>query len=495
MSLVKFSDVVLTSSRGPILAKRIEFPSDWKSSGILDWYRTKVAGGRSTSTINTLQLRREKAEPFTHQYIVLILDGGHMLRLDRRGDQERPMNAVRIEGIESVDTIATVNSLSELDRTSYCLAELRCQINDIDLSNIIKICYGIHTDDKARRYTLQRFNCYFFSWTILVVTSRHAVPWDILPFDSPWQKLSETLADTLSTKFADALITMLADTASIIIMTIFLRLKPQLRKAMKVHGRIACAMPQSLVRVAVRLLILSSGRLRMHSHLRSKLHTALLSALQSALRTALEDLRASTLRTTLWQDGVGEAMREAARRDVLASILDAAAKALSSISIQNFQPVNADSISPAFLPARDRDFFEGQRGGWRKAFVAGFQATMQVTPAFAADGADGFVTDDAKWDESWKAVRDASREAAKNATKDEEHRGWAGVWEVLWVEWDAGWEASRCKTRETARRTARAMTKLVNDALADSVVDTLPGTNHLHFAVRNMVSPRYINRV
>ncbi|KAF9502821.1 hypothetical protein BS47DRAFT_1403063 [Hydnum rufescens UP504] len=68
-----------------------------------------------------------------------------------------PTDPVTSGGIESRDTIANVDSLSDLDKTSYCLVELHCQDSDVDLSNIIKICFAIHREPKAGRYTLQRF--------------------------------------------------------------------------------------------------------------------------------------------------------------------------------------------------------------------------------------------------------------------------------------------------------------------------------------------------
>ncbi|KAF9518231.1 hypothetical protein BS47DRAFT_328886 [Hydnum rufescens UP504] len=154
-----FSNAVVISSRahrsaGPF---RIQFESDWQSSGIMDWHHS--LGPRPTK-INTLQLRRQRSKGLKHQ------------------------------------------------------------------------------DDKAQRYTLQRFNCYFFSWTMFVVTARHAVPWDNLPFDSLWETLSETLADALSTRFADALIDMIVDGAVIIVMAIQLRLKRQLRRAVSRRARL-----------------------------------------------------------------------------------------------------------------------------------------------------------------------------------------------------------------------------------------------------------------
>jgi hypothetical protein len=148
------SNAVIISSRkrrsaGPF---RIQFGSDWQNNGIMKWHHFN--GPRPTKII-TPQLRRERAEPFTHQYIVLILSSDCILRLDLSADEDNPMHAVKGDDSESVDTIADVDSLCDLDKTSYTLAEVYCQGSDVDLLKIIKICFGIHRDDKARRYTLQ----------------------------------------------------------------------------------------------------------------------------------------------------------------------------------------------------------------------------------------------------------------------------------------------------------------------------------------------------
>src|ERR1700676_3571185 len=160
--------------------------------------------------INAIQLHREKSKALKHQYVVLILSDDCTLRLDQRGDEVHPMDTVTNTGIESIDTIEDVNSLSELDKTSYCLAKLYCQDSDVDLSDIIKICVAIHRD-RARCYMLRRFNCYLFSWTILAMTVRHAMPWDMLPFNSPWKLFSQTWADQLLMKFAEVLINMMVN--------------------------------------------------------------------------------------------------------------------------------------------------------------------------------------------------------------------------------------------------------------------------------------------
>ncbi|KAF9520787.1 hypothetical protein BS47DRAFT_1426591 [Hydnum rufescens UP504] len=191
-----FSNAVVASSRADRSRDpfRIQFGPDWRKNGVMDWHNSF---GRRPTKINMFQLRRERSKPLNHQYVVLFLSEDSedcILRLDRRGDEAKAMDTLTPEGTESIDTIANVKSLSELDKTSDTLAELHCQGSHIHLLNIIKICVGIHRDDEAKNYTLRRFNCYFFAWTMLVATARHVVRWDMLPSDSPWEMVSQNLA-------------------------------------------------------------------------------------------------------------------------------------------------------------------------------------------------------------------------------------------------------------------------------------------------------------
>ncbi|KAF9515203.1 hypothetical protein BS47DRAFT_1391740 [Hydnum rufescens UP504] len=410
---------------------RIQFKSDWKSTRIMEWHHSR--GFRPTK-INTLQLRKEKSKPFSHQYIVLILSGNSILRLDRRCDKD-----------------------------SYCLAELHCHGSNVELSHIIKICFGVTKIPRARRYTLQRFNCYFFAWTILVATARYVEPWHTLRFDSPWRTLSQTLAGALSTKFADALIDMMVDGIEITILTMLFKLKPQLRRACR-------GVPAS----------------RVHTVLRSRLQPALLSGLQPTLRSALADLRVSALRTTLWKDDVLDAMRVAARQDVIDSLLNAGANALSSIRLTEEGLRTFQSLAVTFV---DCDFLEGQRGDWPAASIAMFDAMMQATQLFAALGADGFMLDNKKWDEVWNSIRDTVRDAVKDGMKGVEEERWAALWNGLMEEWVAAWEVICPRMRETVRGTVKEMEDIVSNELANSVVKTLPDTL-IHIAWGHTVPSR-----
>jgi hypothetical protein len=109
--------------------------------------------------------------------------------------------------------------------------------------------------------------------------------------------------------------------------------------------------------------------------------------------------------------------------------------------------------------------FEGRRGDWRAAFMAMFHTTMQGTPPSAAHGADGFITDDTKWEEARNSIRDTAQGAGREASRREDG-GRCGT-----ARWKRGFQdgkssAPKCwKMRET-------LNVIVDDALAYSVVNT-----------------------
>lgn len=58
--------------------------------------------------------------------------------------------------------------------------------SSFDLRDILAICYGISSNRSAHRYTLQQFNCYFFSWAITLSLTRSRAGWE-QSFARQWQ--------------------------------------------------------------------------------------------------------------------------------------------------------------------------------------------------------------------------------------------------------------------------------------------------------------------
>lgn len=95
-------------------------------------------------------------------------------------DPFHQVEAIGIQGTTAYDFVQTFDSYhpNEGDN-SMIVAEIEFPYT-FDLRDVLAICYGISFHKNARRYTLQQFNCYFFSWSIILSLARACVDWERL---------------------------------------------------------------------------------------------------------------------------------------------------------------------------------------------------------------------------------------------------------------------------------------------------------------------------
>jgi hypothetical protein len=157
---------------------RLDFTSGLETGPVSDWYKKLRAKG--STAIKMIQLRKDYQHPYYHEYIIISTRSSNTYRVDRRPDPDAPFDTIMKTGCMAYDTIQELDSTSfeELDSTSSCVVELHWQGKEreetIDLSFILCICFAIHSDKLADRYTLQRYNCYFLSWVIIGITMRQS---------------------------------------------------------------------------------------------------------------------------------------------------------------------------------------------------------------------------------------------------------------------------------------------------------------------------------
>ena len=175
------SNTLIASSRAPFFGTPVRFhiPNGCdKWPKVIDW--CKKRGDKGSTAIKKMQLRKNHQHPYYHEYIVIFTKGGHTYRIDRRPDADAPFDTIMRVGCTAYDTIEEIHptSLRELDGTFDCVAELRWQgERTIDLLFVLSICFRIHNDKWTKRYTLQHYNCYFLSWTIIIIIMRNTMAW------------------------------------------------------------------------------------------------------------------------------------------------------------------------------------------------------------------------------------------------------------------------------------------------------------------------------
>ena len=176
------SNTLVTSSRTisgferPML---LEFPFGWDRGLVMEWYNRQRDKG--SMVIEKLHLRRGLLAPYHHTYIVVFTRGGPIYRVDRRPDPNTPFDTIMRTGCKTYDTIQSLESrsLQELEQTSDCVVELLWQGEQtIDLLFVLSVCFALKQDERAKQYTLQRYNCYFLSWAIVMIAARDTAAWE-----------------------------------------------------------------------------------------------------------------------------------------------------------------------------------------------------------------------------------------------------------------------------------------------------------------------------
>ncbi|KAG8726735.1 hypothetical protein FRC11_014604, partial [Ceratobasidium sp. 423] len=147
---------------------RIKFPFTLETG----WYSEQSCTG-----FLTFQHRKER-QGFKHEFILLKLTDGSVCRVERMGDPNARFNAITPRGSIAHDMAQTFQDMNEAClETSDIVAEITLPV-EFDIMDVLKICRAIHEGEKTRNYTLQVYNCWFFSLAIQVCLARLIAHWE-----------------------------------------------------------------------------------------------------------------------------------------------------------------------------------------------------------------------------------------------------------------------------------------------------------------------------
>ncbi|CAE6464256.1 unnamed protein product [Rhizoctonia solani] len=179
----------ITTSRGPpkitpnplIVAQRkllnlkqpfeIKFDTWGEGNALYEWYNSLA-----DPYIQTMQLRKERKKPVFHEFIAIRLKGGTCWRIER-WQPNTLVNRLFISRLSqpvsdrlAYDTVEEVTSLeSTWGGKSDCLVEFEFNVN-VRVGLILRICHAIKNHQKAKFYTVENYNCYFFAQALLLCT-------------------------------------------------------------------------------------------------------------------------------------------------------------------------------------------------------------------------------------------------------------------------------------------------------------------------------------
>ncbi|KAG9082262.1 hypothetical protein FRC06_005149 [Ceratobasidium sp. 370] len=147
------------------------------------WYEQQ---SQTSTRFRLIEHRKNLDGPFYHEFLLLKLSDGAVCRVERTGDGSRA-DALRFAGCMSNDLIQW---FSEDDYAKFSnampsnlIAEIDLQ-QDFDILDVLAVCYSIQQTRVCSVYTLQRYNCYFFCWTILAALTRRL--WETTITSDAW---------------------------------------------------------------------------------------------------------------------------------------------------------------------------------------------------------------------------------------------------------------------------------------------------------------------
>ncbi|KAF8596896.1 hypothetical protein BDV93DRAFT_610631 [Ceratobasidium sp. AG-I] len=189
-NLVLNASCLLFCERQPQMI--LDFTYDWPAheGALYEWYRNQP-----TRKFTSLEYRKEFDGTFRHESIVLRLDNLTICRFDRRAQHNLRADAPKDEGTVSEDTAHVLRvgdpEYHDVENHSEILLSIAFHQGE-DISTILSICYGIKKNPCSERYTLTKYNCYFFSWTIVSIAARRAVKWEhVAQSEDEWCKVVE----------------------------------------------------------------------------------------------------------------------------------------------------------------------------------------------------------------------------------------------------------------------------------------------------------------
>ncbi|KAF8596380.1 hypothetical protein BDV93DRAFT_480344, partial [Ceratobasidium sp. AG-I] len=308
----------------------IEF-SGWRGGPVFRWYNSlDSSAGRA---IEKLQIRKDTSGVVPHRFIIVHMRGGSVHRLDRRpADDLNTIDLLTNVAVPTKDELIPFvdhKSLNEVEGATKCEIELTLG-GRVDLEVILSACYGIVNDPSANKYTLFAHNCFFFSWTILMVASRHYLPYRV-PTPELLLKRAKDVLPELTAYIVENVVTQFLEMI-IDVVTIFRnRAGTTIHEGMHVIGRAIWRLPTKVLQFSWRKIF----RARLHFGLRRQLGKRVLAQLEQRIiplwREGLDrNQTPDLLDAQLWLDRLHALIEPILKKEITLILWDSILDAISA---------------------------------------------------------------------------------------------------------------------------------------------------------------------
>ncbi|ESK85009.1 hypothetical protein Moror_15747 [Moniliophthora roreri MCA 2997] len=493
----------------------LEFHQIWGQGPVFQWYND-ISHNEASSKIDRLQIRITSGLP-PHRFVVLYMQDQSIHRFDRR-----PIGGV----IGDVITNTPVATKDECDRAlddeviAKINKETECEMElflngKADLMIVLSACFAISKDQSAKEYTLFAHNCFFFSWTILMVTSRYCLPPDMLETEPLMERLQPHLPH-LTSFIVDEIVELLVELVVITVSVFRDKASKVVFQGLELSGQLAAKLPTRILRFICKRMF----SVRLHFGLRRQLQERVQDVIAArAVSVAQEGLGRHNVRLLLaqhlWLTDVYKIFRPAFRAEIVGVIWTATFDVLSA----GFGDLGTRTLVDSLNNLGSRVFFRGRRkvqffAVWNAGLHGGLRAAREkareeeerihheresslnrVFQQVPTDDPDAKIEALARYDEdiipalnrrmfdlAWDAAGEgALREAQNvvNGTREmigSRHReGVDRMWDAVWSIWNEVWEKTREDVRDrsidTLKRVMRKILELGEDIVVEELSD------------------------
>ncbi|KAK7023631.1 hypothetical protein VNI00_016593 [Paramarasmius palmivorus] len=500
----------------------LRITSEWEDGEIFRWYRDRAARSPDAIAIDTLQIRKETVVGLPcHRFVLLYMRDRSVHRLDRRPDQ-RAVEVLVNTAVPTKDEL-----LHDLDQTAldHIHKTTKHEIGlflegQVDIEVVLSACNAISIDKSACKYTFFEHNCFFFSWTILMVASRSYLPYEV-PAHDPISERAASCIPRLAEFIVDEIVEILLEFV-IDALTVFRKKAgPSIHQGMHILARTGWALPIDVLRFSWKQMF----KARLHFGLRKRLEAQISEMLKKTIvdlcRNALVHHNTPVLVDGhLWLNRLSVILVPAIRTEMIhrekGAIFSAISGGLGDIDPSEFAKGVVDpSLKFAFLGKRAAQFhavWNASLNGalkaakdvvdctewvdWWKRWHHDFE-DLEKQPDKSPEEIARDVAEHGRkcvrkhyetvFDMTWNVARDGALESAKAIVKETQgsmkHKEARDrMWCEIWAIWDDLWAEVHPGAREKA---VDAMDRIVQKMINTSVelITSELGDSKVHFVL------------
>ncbi|QRW13127.1 hypothetical protein RhiLY_12126 [Ceratobasidium sp. AG-Ba] len=449
----------------------LDFRQGWGVGSVFTWYRGLSNPG--AHLIDKIQIWKRISTPVPHRFIVVHMCDKSVHRFDRRPDPglTNTVDLISNQAVASQDAYQSDVSIKQIEESAVCEIELHVGAQ-VDLMTVLSTCYAISEDTLTQKYSFLRYNCFFFSWTILMVVARRCLPYQlpqaetvICRFNKEINPITEFLLHEFIDFFRDLIVEVL---------TIFRnKAGNRLHVGMSPLAKITWSLPVGFIRFFWRRIFSLRLYLGWRKQLASKFQTELKTAVQR-VGDALQSMERAQelLDEHLWIDDAKDPLKEAIKKEsiklVWKSVLEAVSAGLGDFTPEEFAAELAISELKFSLRGRNAAQYTAV---WNASLHGGLQAVKGV-----GERLDGTETHEVAFEKAWNAARNAARHAAQTVVRNTSNLmkqpGRDEMWQVVWEIWDDCWdEVHKIVQPRSVQNIERVIERLISSGVIATVQD------------------------